>query len=97
VRPGAKDPAPTRLVQIERPAVTVFLAKSPGAYASTYPSSRAFSCVAPHGGKGHVLFLDGHAGTFDGDYLGVGKGDPLRDDVRWLTGTQSDDAAGTYN
>jgi len=88
--------APTRLVQIERPAATVFLAESPGEYASTYPSTRPFGCIAPHGGKGNVLFLDGHVAAYDGDYLGVGKGDPQRDDVRWLTGTLSDAQAGTY-
>jgi prepilin-type processing-associated H-X9-DG protein/prepilin-type N-terminal cleavage/methylation domain-containing protein len=89
-------PAPTRLVLIERPASTVFLAESPGAYASTYPSTRAFGCIAPHGGKGNVLFLDGHVAAFDAEYLGVGQGDPQRDDVRWLTGTVSDAQAGNY-
>ena len=88
--------APTRLSQIERPAVTVFLAEGPGNYASTYPSSRAFSCVAPHDGRGNVLFLDGHVAAYDADYLGVGKGDPLRSEVRWLTGTASDAQAGNY-
>jgi prepilin-type N-terminal cleavage/methylation domain-containing protein/prepilin-type processing-associated H-X9-DG protein len=90
-------PAPTKLVQIERPAVTVFLAESPGEYASTYPSTRPFGCLAPHAGKGHVLFLDGHVAAFDGEYLGVGTGDPQRDDVRWLTGTVSDAQAGNYH
>lgn len=87
---------PTRLVQIERPSVTVFLAESPGVYASTYPSTRPFGCVAPHDGKGNVLFLDGHVAAFDAEYLGVGKGDPERDDVRWLTGTASDAQAAMY-
>jgi prepilin-type N-terminal cleavage/methylation domain-containing protein/prepilin-type processing-associated H-X9-DG protein len=86
----------TRLVEIELPAATVFLAESPGQYASTYPSARAWSCVAPHEGKGNILFLDGHVVAFDGAYLGVGKGDPLRDDVRWLTGTPSDAGASIY-
>lgn len=89
-------PAPTRLVLIERPSVTVFLAESPGAYASTYPSTRPYSCIAPHGGRGNVLFLDGHVAAYDADYLGVSKGDPERDDVRWLTGTASDAQATNY-
>jgi prepilin-type N-terminal cleavage/methylation domain-containing protein/prepilin-type processing-associated H-X9-DG protein len=89
-------PAPTKLAQIERPAATVFLAESPGEYASTYPSTRPFGCVAPHGGEGNVLFLDGHVAAFTAEYLGVGKGDPQRDDVRWLTGTVSDAQAGNY-
>lgn len=89
-------PAPTKLAAIERPATTVFLAESSGQYASTYPSSRPYSCQAPHNGKGNVLFLDGHVGVFDADYLGVGKGDPLREDVRWITGTEADAAAPNY-
>jgi len=89
-------PAPTKLTRIEQPALTVFLAESPGAYASTYPSVRAYGCVAPYNGKGNILFLDGHVGVFDADYLGVGKGDPQRPDVRWLTGTESDAQAPNY-
>ncbi len=88
--------APTKLMQIERPAVTVFLAESAGQYASTYPSAKAYGCLAPYGGKGNVLFLDGHVSTFTAEYLGVGRGDPQRDDVRWLTGTASDAQALNY-
>jgi prepilin-type processing-associated H-X9-DG protein len=57
---------------------------------------RPLSCVAPHGGKGNVLYLDGHVTAFDGDYSGVGKGDPEHDDVRWLTGSASDAQAAHY-
>jgi len=89
-------PAPTRLVRIANPASTVFLAESPGQYSSTYPSSRAYSCLAPHGGKGNILFLDGHVAAYDGDYLGVNKGDPQHSDVSWLTGTESDAQAPNY-
>lgn len=89
-------PQPTRLVQIERPAVTVFLAESPGIFASTYPSTRPFGCLAPHDGRGNILFLDGHVAAFDAKYLGIGKGDPEREDVRWLTGTPSDAQAANY-
>ena len=88
--------SPTRAVLIERPSATVFLAESPGPYASTYPSTKAYSCQAPYDGKGDVLFLDGHVSSYDADYLGVGKGDPQHDDVRWLTGTSSDDSAAMY-
>lgn len=89
-------PRPTKLAEIERPSYTVFLAESPGTYASTYPSTKPFGCLAPHGGKGNILFLDGHVAAFDADYLGVGKGDPEHDDVRWLTGTASDAQAKNY-
>ena len=87
---------PTKSTRIEQPASTVFLAESPGAYASTYPSAKAYGCVAPYNSRGDVLFLDGHVGVFDADYIGVGKGDPQRDDIRWLTGTESDAQAANY-
>jgi prepilin-type N-terminal cleavage/methylation domain-containing protein/prepilin-type processing-associated H-X9-DG protein len=89
-------PAPTRMAQIDRPAFTVFLAEAPGPYASTYPSAKPYGCLAPYRDKGNILFLDGHVGTFDAAYLGVGKGDPQREDVRWLTGTPSDAQAHNY-
>lgn len=89
-------PNPTRVSQIERPAITVFLAESPGTYASTYPSARPYGCLAPHGGKGNILFLDGHVGTFTAEYLGVSQSDPRREDVSWLTGTASDAQASNY-
>jgi prepilin-type processing-associated H-X9-DG protein len=88
--------APTKLARIEKPASTVFLAESAGAYASTYPSTRPYGCVAPYNDKGDILFLDGHVGVFDADYFGVGKGDPQRGDIRWLTGTESDAQAPNY-
>lgn len=87
---------PTRYPQIQKPGVTVFLAESPGPYASTYPSAKAYGCVAPYSRQGNILFLDGHVSAFTADYLGVGKGDPQRDDVRWLTGTDSDAQAANY-
>jgi prepilin-type N-terminal cleavage/methylation domain-containing protein/prepilin-type processing-associated H-X9-DG protein len=88
--------AATRLSQVERPAVTVFMAEAPGQYASTYPSTQPYGCVAPYRKQGNILFLDGHVTAFSAIYLGVGKGDPQRDDVRWLTGTESDAQAGKY-
>ena len=89
-------PVPTKMSQIDRPSLTVFLAESPGPFASTYPSTLPYTCQAPFNGKGNVLFLDGHVTSFDAAYLGVGKGDPQRDDVRWLTGTASDAEASKY-
>lgn len=89
-------PVATRISLIERPALTVFLAESPGEFASTYPSPRAYGCLAPYNERGNILFLDGHVGTFDAEYIGVGKGDPQREDIRWLTGTASDAQAKNY-
>jgi len=34
--------------------------------------------------------------SFAGSYVGCGSGDPQRDDVRWLTGTDSDATAPNY-
>lgn len=87
---------PTRLGAIQRPGTTVFLAEAPGPYASTYPSARPYSCQAPHEGLGNILFLDGHVACYPAEYLGVGIGDPQREDVRWLTGTESDSQALNY-
>ena len=86
----------TRLSQIARPSVTVFLAETPGQYSSTYPSKRPYSCQAPYRGQGDVLFRDGHVIAYSATYLGVGEGDPGRPDVSWLTGTASDAQAGQY-
>jgi prepilin-type processing-associated H-X9-DG protein len=89
-------PAPTKMSQLERVSAIVFLAESPGPFASTYPSTMPYTCQASYNGKGNILFLDGHVTSYDGAYLGVGKGDPQRDDVRWLTGTASDAQASKY-
>ncbi|MEI9893254.1 MAG: type II secretion system protein [Chthoniobacter sp.] len=89
-------PLATKLSQIEHPAITVFLAETPGQYASTYPSKKAYSCQAPYRKQGNILFLDGHVSAFSAVYLGVGKGDPHQSDVSWLTGTASDAQAGQY-
>jgi prepilin-type processing-associated H-X9-DG protein/prepilin-type N-terminal cleavage/methylation domain-containing protein len=89
-------PAPARFPLIEHPAVTVFLAEAPGPWSSTYPSAQPYSCVASYNGQGNILFLDGHVSAYSGAYLGVGKGDPHRDDVSWLTGTASDSQASIY-
>lgn len=86
----------TRLTLIEHPAVTVFMAETTGQYASTYPSKKAYSCQAPYRNQGDILFLDGHVSAYSATYLGVGKTDPKRADVSWLTGTVSDAQAPQY-
>lgn len=87
---------PSRLSQIANFPFVVFMAEAPGPYASVYPSNRPHSVTAPHGGRGAVLFLDGHVGTFSAAELGCGRGDPNNPNVRWLTGTASDSQASTY-
>lgn len=89
-------PQATRLSMVVQPSTVVFLAETPGQYASTYPSKRAYSCQAPYRNKGDILFLDGHVSSYPASYLGVNVGDPHRPDVSWLTGTASDAQAGQY-
>jgi len=80
-------PEPHNLREIELPSCVVFMADAPGLYSATVPSKRPFSVVARHAGCANVLFLDGHVQSLPKAYLGCGVGDPLRDDVRWQTGT----------
>ena len=44
----------------------------------------------------NLLFLAGQVNSYAGEYVGCGAGDPDREDVRWLTGTESDATAGNY-
>jgi hypothetical protein len=44
----------------------------------------------------NLLFLAGQVGSFAGDYVGCGIGDPQHDEVRWLTGTDSDAIVAKY-
>ena len=81
---------PSRIVQLPSPSTLAFMADSPGGYASTVPSSGGYSVMARHGGCANVVFVDGHVGTFAGDYLGCGKGDNTQPDVRWQTGIAGD-------
>ena len=72
------------------------MADAPGPYASTFPSSKPYSVLARHSTRVTILFLAGQVNSFLGDYVGCGVGDPQRADVRWLTGTDSDNSAGNY-
>lgn len=89
-------PLPTRMEDVLLPVFVVALADAPGPYASTYPSSQPYCLTPRHAGGANVLFLAGEVKWFAGAYLGCGAGDPGRPDVRWLTGTASDAAAGNY-
>jgi len=89
-------PQPTKFATVVRPDCVVALGESPGPYASTYPSTQAYSVVARHVRRGNLLFLAGQVQTFKGSYIGCGTGDPGHDEVRWLTGTASDEQAHIY-
>ena len=89
-------PLPTKFGDVVQPACVVAMADAPGPYASTFPSTRAYSPAARHLGQVNLLFLEGHVQPYAGSYVGCGVGDPHHDDVRWLTGTASDAQAGSY-
>lgn len=89
-------PAPTPLSRITSPSTVVFMAEAPGDFSSVYPSAAGYSLIAPHGGKGNILFLDGHVEAYTGGYLGCHRGDPGRHDVSWKTGTESDVNSDNY-
>jgi prepilin-type N-terminal cleavage/methylation domain-containing protein len=89
-------PTATKIDAVQRPNAVVAFGETPGPYASTYPSKRAYSVLARHVRRGNILFLTGRVQTFSGSYIGCGEGDPHRDDVRWLTGTPSDEQSSNY-
>ena len=74
---------PHRLSEIAHPARVVFLADAPGPYSSTRPAVQGYSVAARHGGRANVVFLDGHAMSFEAAYIGAGSGDPHREDIQW--------------
>ena len=86
----------TKFGDVVRPGQVVALADAPGPFSATYPSKGPYSPMARHDKRVDLLFLAGQAQAFAGDYVGCGAGDPGRDDVRWLTGTDSDASAGKY-
>ena len=81
-------PQPHNRSQIDQPARLVFLADGPVSWSSAVPSSLGYSVQARHSGRANLCFVDGHVASFDGDYLGCGKGEPTPtlDDVHWQTG-----------
>ena len=86
----------TKFGDVACPAQVVAMADAPGPFSATYPSSAAYSPTPRHDRRLNLLFLMGQVRSFTGDYVGCGAGDPGREDVRWLTGTQSDTGAAKY-
>jgi len=86
----------TKFGAVVRPAQVVALADASGPYSATYPSKNPYTPVPRHDKRVNILFLGGNVQSFSGGYIGAGIGDPGREDVRWLTGTESDASAGKY-
>jgi prepilin-type processing-associated H-X9-DG protein len=89
-------PLATKFSSVVQPALVVTMADAPGSYASTYPSTKPYSPAARHSRRVNLLFLGGSACSFGGRYVGCGAGDPGVNDIRWLTGTESDAQACNY-
>jgi prepilin-type N-terminal cleavage/methylation domain-containing protein len=89
-------PVATKFSEVVQPISVVAMADAPGAYAATFPSTRAYGVIARHTSRVNLLFLTGQVQSFAGSYVGCGLGDPKHDDVRWLTGTASDTQANAY-
>jgi prepilin-type N-terminal cleavage/methylation domain-containing protein/prepilin-type processing-associated H-X9-DG protein len=89
-------PHPARFGDIVQPSLVVAMADGPGQYSATYPSANPYSPVPRHSQRVNLLFLGGQVKAYEGKYIGCGIGDPGHEDVRWLTGTDSDTGAGKY-
>jgi hypothetical protein len=89
-------PQATKFTEVAQPLAVVAMADAPGPYASTFPSLKPYSVLARHARRVNLLFLTGQVNSYAGDYVGYGVGDPGREDVRWLTGTDSDMTVGNY-
>jgi len=75
---------PDRIDLVGSPSTMVFMADAPGGYCSVLPFAAPFTPVARHNGQVNIVFLDGHAASFPGRYVGCGVGDPQVSDVRWV-------------
>jgi hypothetical protein len=87
---------PTKFSDVVRPIQVVALADAPGPYSATYPSANPYTPIPRHRNRVNLLFLTGQAQSFAGPYVGCGVGDPKHEDIRWLTGTESDAGAAKY-
>ncbi len=86
----------TKFSDVVRPTQVVTLVDAFGSYSAAYPSRNNYSPVPRHSRRVNILFLAGQVQAFNGDYIGCFVGDPHREDVRWLTGTDSDASAAKY-
>ncbi len=75
---------PDRIEYVEDPSVQVFMTDGSGEHCSAVPSYEAYSPLARHRDHVNIAYLDGHAATFRGAYVGCGVGDPHRSEIRWI-------------
>jgi prepilin-type processing-associated H-X9-DG protein/prepilin-type N-terminal cleavage/methylation domain-containing protein len=75
---------PDRIDRVGPAVSMVFLTDGIGSYCSALPSPKDYSPIPRHRKSANIAFLDGHAASFDGAYLGCGTGDPKHADVRWF-------------
>jgi prepilin-type processing-associated H-X9-DG protein len=87
---------PTKFGDVFQPIRVVALADAPGPYSATFPSSNPYGPVPRHRNRLNLLFLGGNVHSFDRAYVGCASGDPRREDVRWLTGTDTDQGIEKY-
>lgn len=90
------ETAPTKFLEVVSPAQVVAMADAPGPYSAVFPSKNPYTPIARHGNRVNILFLAGGVKALRGDYVGCGVGDPQHDDIRWLTGTDTDSGAAKY-
>jgi prepilin-type N-terminal cleavage/methylation domain-containing protein len=87
---------PTKFSAVSQPELLAAMADAPGPYASTFPSSHPYGVMARHRGRANLLFLAGSVQSFAASYIGCGTGDPHRNDIHWITGTESDNQVSIY-
>jgi len=86
----------TKFADVIRPNDVVAMADAFGPWSATFPSRNLYSPVPRHNNRVNLLCLAGNVRSLPGDYVGCYQGDPRRDEVRWLTGTDSDSSAAKY-
>jgi hypothetical protein len=87
---------PTKYTDVLQPIHVVALTDGPGPYSATFPSKNPYTPRPRHSNRLVILFLNGNVQSFAGNYVGCAMGDLFRNDVRWLTGTESDWTASKY-
>lgn len=80
-----KHEMPDKITGVGNASLMVFMADGPGDYCSVIPSRLpgGYNPVARHDNRINLCFLDGHATSVHGAYVGLGTGLIERPDIRW--------------